>query len=257
MCFFFSSGGQCFVLGQQHVCICRPGFSGQRCEINVSKCSRNPCSNGGSCHDLMATHDYTCTCLPGFTGKNCDMRTRDGCASGPCQNGGTCYVGPYAASFACHCPPGFMGSHCQFYQMPSVPDPPKPIPWVAISMGVGLVALLILCCMIALVIRQMQRQPERNSETMNNLSDFQKENLIPTSQLKNTNKNKDLDVDCVLEKSNYKLKNHALDYNLVKELTRAQEDKYHKSEKCIGEKSPFWLRRYELFLKKNLIFLYS
>lgn len=139
-----------------------------------------------------------------------------------------------------------MGSHCEF-PVRSVSEPPKQVPWVAISMGVGLVALLILCCMIAIVIRQMQRQPEQNSEAMNNLSDFQKENLIPASQLKNTNKNKDLEVDCVLEKSNYKLKNHTLDYNLMKELTSrgAQEDKYHKSEKCIGEKSPFWLRRYE------------
>ncbi|XP_053238855.1 delta-like protein 4 isoform X1 [Podarcis raffonei] len=238
-----SNGGQCFVLGQQHVCRCRPGFSGQKCEINISKCSRNPCTNGGSCHDLVTTHDYTCTCLPGYAGKNCETRTRDECASEPCQNGGTCYVGLYPTTFACHCPSGFMGSHCEF-PVRSVSEPPKQVPWVAISMGVGLVALLILCCMIAIVIRQMQRQPEQNSEAMNNLSDFQKENLIPASQLKNTNKNKDLEVDCVLEKSNYKLKNHTLDYNLMKELTSrgAQEDKYHKSEKCIGEKSPFWLR---------------
>ncbi|KAJ6667326.1 hypothetical protein lerEdw1_017304 [Lerista edwardsae] len=242
-----ANGGQCFVLGQLHVCRCRPGFSGQKCEININKCSRNPCSNGGSCHDLVATHDYRCTCLPGYTGRNCDVRTRDGCASGPCQNGGTCYIPHYATSFACHCPLGFMGNHCEFPATVPVGGVPwvatKPVPWVAISMGIGLVALLILCCMIAIVIRQMQRHPEQNLETMNNLTDFQKENLIPASQLKNTNKNKDLEVDCVLEKSNNKPKNHTLDYNLVKELTSrgTQEDKYHKSEKCIGEKSPFWL----------------
>ncbi|XP_034273720.1 delta-like protein 4 [Pantherophis guttatus] len=242
-----ANGGQCFVMGQQHVCRCRPGFSGQTCEIYISRCLRNPCSHGGSCQDLDATHDYKCTCLPGFTGRNCEIRTRDGCSSGPCQNGGTCYIGLYTKSFACHCPSGFLGTHCEFaVANPAtsiIPPLPKPLPWVAISMGVGLVALLILCCMIAIVIRQMQRHPEQNSETMNNVSDFQKENLIPASQLKNTNKNKDLEIDCVLEKSNYKLKNHTLDYNLVKELTNrgTQEDKYHKSEKCIGEKSPFWL----------------
>lgn len=248
-----SVGGQCFVMGQQHVCRCRPGFSGQTCEIYISRCSRNPCSHGGSCQDLDATHDYKCTCLPSFTGRNCEIRTRDGCSSGPCQNGGTCYSGLYTKSFACHCPSDFQGIHCEFAVNPvtSIILPlPKTVPWVAISMGVGLVALLILCCMIAIVIRQMQRHPEQNSETMNNVSDFQKENLIPASQLKNTNKNKDLEIDCVLEKSNYKLKNHTLDYNLVKELTNrgAQEDKYHKSEKCIGEKSPFWLCRYEISL---------
>lgn len=107
-------------------------------------------------------------------------------------------------------------------------------------MGVGLVALLILFCMIAMVIRQMRMHPEQDLETMNNLSDFQKDNLIPASQLKNTNKNKDLEVDCGLEKSNYKPKNHKLDYNLVKDLTSrgTQEEKYYKSEKCLGEKSP-------------------
>lgn len=236
------------------MCRCRPGFSGQKCEVNISKCARNPCSNGGSCHDLVTTHDYTCTCLPGFTGRNCEVRTRDGCASGPCQNGGTCYVGLYMNSFACHCPPAFMGSHCEFsYPLTEVH---KPVPWVAISMGVGLVVFLILCCMIAIVIRQMHRHPEQNSEAMNNLSEFQKENLIPASQLKNTNKNKDLEMDCVLEKSNYKPKNHMLDYNLVKDLTTRgiQEDKYHKTEKCIGEKSPFWLHRYSSFSLKALVF---
>jgi len=139
-----------------------------------------------------------------------------------------------------------MGSRCELpvYSVP-ITLPPKPVPWIAISMGVGLVALLILFCMIAMVIRQMRMHPQQDLETMNNLSDFQKDNLIPASQLKNTNKNKDLEVDCGLEKSNYKPKNHKLDYNLVKDLTSrgTQEDKYYKSEKCLGEKSPLRLHR--------------
>ncbi|XP_042705431.2 delta-like protein 4 isoform X2 [Chrysemys picta bellii] len=237
-----ANGGHCFDLGQLRVCRCRAGFSGQKCEININECTRNPCSNGGSCHDLI--NDYTCTCLPGYTGRNCDIKTRDECASGPCQNGATCYDGLYNANFLCNCPYGFMGSRCEFpvYTVP-VPYPPKPVPWIAISMGVGLVALLVLFCMIAMVIRQMRRHPEQDLETMNNLSDFQKDNLIPASQLKNTNKNKDLEVDCGLEKSNYKPKNHILDYNLVKDLPSrgTQEDKYYKSEKCLGEKPPLRL----------------
>lgn len=96
--------------------------------------------------------------------------------------------------------------------------------------------------------------PQQDLETMNNLSDFQKDNLIPASQLKNTNKNKDLEVDCGLEKSNYKPKNHKLDYNLVKDLTSrgTQEDKYYKSEKCLGEKSPLRLHRWEFSLPCSL-----
>ncbi|KFP05938.1 Delta-like 4, partial [Calypte anna] len=237
-----ANDGNCFYLGQIRVCRCRPGFSGQKCEININDCARNPCSNGGTCHDLI--NDYTCTCLPGYSGRNCDIKTRDECASGPCENGGTCYSGLYSANFVCYCPSGFMGNRCELpvYSVP-VTLPPKPVPWIAISMGVGLVALLILFCMIAMVIRQMRMHPEQDLETMNNLSDFQKDNLIPASQLKNTNKNKDLEVDCGLEKSNYKPKNHKLDYNLVKDLTSrgTQEDKYYKSEKCLGEKSPLRL----------------
>ncbi|PKK31579.1 hypothetical protein A306_00001943 [Columba livia] len=237
-----ANDGNCFYLGQIRVCRCRPGFSGQKCEININDCARNPCSNGGTCHDLI--NDYTCTCLPGYSGRNCDIKTRDECASGPCENGGTCYSGLYSANFVCYCPSGFMGNRCELpvYTVP-VTLPPKPVPWIAISMGVGLVALLILFCMIAMVIRQMRMHPEQDLETMNNLSDFQKDNLIPASQLKNTNKNKDLEVDCGLEKSNYKPKNHKLDYNLVKDLTSrgTQEDKYYKSEKCLGEKSPLRL----------------
>ncbi|NXG28190.1 DLL4 protein, partial [Dromaius novaehollandiae] len=237
-----ANDGNCFYLGQIRVCRCRAGFSGQKCEININDCARNPCSNGGTCHDLI--NDYTCTCLPGYSGRNCDIKTRDECASGPCENGGTCYSGLYSANFVCYCPSGFMGNRCELpvYTVP-VTLPPKPVPWIAISMGVGLVALLILFCMIAMVIRQMRMHPEQDLETMNNLSDFQKGNLIPASQLKNTNKNKDLEVDCGLEKSNYKPKNHKLDYNLVKDLTSrgTQEDKYYKSEKCLGEKSPLRL----------------
>ncbi|NXV26428.1 DLL4 protein, partial [Rissa tridactyla] len=237
-----ANDGNCFYLGQIRVCRCRAGFSGQKCEININDCARNPCSNGGTCQDLI--NDYTCTCLPGFSGRNCDIKTRDECASGPCENGGTCYSGLYSANFVCYCPSGFMGNRCELpvYPVP-VTLPPKPVPWIAISMGVGLVALLILFCMIAMVIRQMRMHPEQDLDPMNNLSDFQKDNLIPASQLKNTNKNKDLEVDCGLEKSNYKPKNHKLDYNLVKDLTSrgTQEDKYYKSEKCLGEKSPLRL----------------
>ncbi|KAK9409709.1 delta-like 4 [Crotalus adamanteus] len=271
------NGATCTNTGQgSYTCSCQEGFTGKDCERNISECDSSPCKNGGSCTDLG--NKYQCTCLPGYDGINCEHTTLT-CLDSPCFNGGTCLEKEKGTSYACLCPMGFTGSNCEKKEdrctnnpcanggqcfvmgqqhvcrcrpgfsgqtlnpVTIIPPLPKPVPWVAISMGVGLVALLILCCMIAIVIRQMQRHPEQNSETMNNVSDFQKENLIPASQLKNTNKNKDLEIDCVLEKSNYKLKNHTLDYNLVKELTNrgAQEDKYHKSEKCIGEKSPFWL----------------
>lgn len=75
---------------------------------------------------------------------------------------------------------------------------------------------------------------------MNNLSDFQKDNLIPASQLKNTNKKVDLEVDCGSEKSNYKHNNYHLDYKSSKEYKddMSQDDRTHSYEKCPEEKTP-------------------
>lgn len=76
---------------------------------------------------------------------------------------------------------------------------------------------------------------------MNNLSESQRDNLIPTSQLKNTNKQVSLEVDCTPDKSNYIHKNCHLDYNSSKEFKDivSQEDKSsHKYEKCLEEKIP-------------------
>lgn len=78
-------------------------------------------------------------------------------------------------------------------------------------------AVLVLLCMVVVVIRHFkkQRSKQQDSKTMNNLSkvDFQKENLISAQELKNTNKNVSLGMDCPREKSNHKHINHYhLDY---------------------------------------------
>ncbi|KAK6481291.1 delta-like protein 4 [Huso huso] len=237
-----ANGGQCVDLGHSRNCRCRPGFTGQRCEININECASKPCSNGGTCIDNI--NDYKCRCAPGYSGRNCEIKTRDECASNTCSNGGTCQSSTYGSSFYCKCPIGFTGSRCEFYTV-SVPDSrDQTFPWVAISLAVGLVALLMLLCIIVVVLRHIRRQrdlEEQDSETMNNLSNFQKDNLIPASQLKNTNKKVDLEVDCEVEKSNYKHKNYHLDYNLVKDFKddMSQEDKCHNCDKlCPEEKIP-------------------
>ncbi|XP_042543839.1 delta-like protein 4 [Dipodomys spectabilis] len=236
-----ANGGQCLNRGPTRMCRCRPGFTGPHCELSMGgDCSHSPCANGGTCHHLE--NGPVCTCPAGFSGRRCEVRTAsNACASGPCFNGATCYAGLSMDSFVCNCPYGFVGSRCEF----PVGLPPS-FPWVAVSLGVGLVVVLVLLGMVAVAVRQLRlRRPDDSSrEAMNNLSDFQKDNLIPAAQLKNTNQKKELEVDCGLDKSNCgKHQNHTLDYNLAPgHLGRGTlPGKYPHSDKSLGEKVPLRL----------------
>ncbi|XP_064421166.1 delta-like protein 4 isoform X1 [Latimeria chalumnae] len=232
------NGGVCYDIGHKRFCRCLSGFTGQRCEFSINKCDQHPCANGGACIDRI--NDYACICPYGYSGRTCAIGPKDDCASGPCLNGGTCSSEPYGIHFVCHCLVSFTGIRCEMPVITvPVPMPPAGFPWMAVSMAVGLVALLMFLCLIVIILRHIHRQRGlgQELEAMNNRSDFQRDNLIPTSQLKNTNKKMDLEVDCGMEKSNYKQKNRTLDYNLVKDLKDGllQEDKCLKSEKCLEE----------------------
>lgn len=107
-------------------------------------------------------------------------------------------------------------------------------------------AALVFFCMVVMVICHVrkQRDKERDTETMNNISkgDFQRENLISTLELKNNNKKIDLEVDCPREKSNQKHINHYhLDYKTSAgykdELSFLDKDE--NCEKTIEEKKHF------------------
>ncbi|XP_029900925.1 delta-like protein 4 [Myripristis murdjan] len=242
-----ANGGHCVLLGNSPLCSCLSGFRGLRCEININDCATNPCANGSTCIDRI--NSYTCTCPPGYTGRHCDNPI-DRCASHPCMNGGTCTIGAKGEP-ACICPAHYSSPQCQTSNMQVDPstkkswEPGETLSWAAISLGVGLVALLVLLCMVVVILRHIrkQRNREQDSETMNNLSkaDFQKENLISTLELKNTNKKIDLEVDCPREKSNCKHINHYhLDYKTSKghkgELSLLDKDE--NCEKTIEDKMP-------------------
>ncbi|KAF6731683.1 Delta-like protein 4 [Oryzias melastigma] len=217
-----TNGGHCVVQGNIRMCSCRSGFTGIRCEINIDECASNPCANGSTCMDRI--NDYSCTCPPGYVGRHCD-RPMNRCASQPCLNGGTCTIGPKGKA-TCLCPAYYTGPHCEASDHSSSNTPSsntgieysEKLNLAAISFGVGLVAFLLLLCIVVVVLRHKKKQrsaEEQDSETMNNLSkaDFQKENLISTIDLKNTNKKVDLEVDCPAEKCNHKYINHYhLDY---------------------------------------------
>ena len=69
--------------GRGFQCICRSGFSGERCKIvNYNDCAPNPCQNNGTCVDLI--NDFTCICPPAYTGALCIVNI-DECSPNLCN----------------------------------------------------------------------------------------------------------------------------------------------------------------------------
>lgn len=40
----------------------------------IDECATDPCQNGGSCTDLVAS--YSCVCVAGYEGNNCETGTK-------------------------------------------------------------------------------------------------------------------------------------------------------------------------------------
>ncbi len=52
-----------------YTCMCKPGYRGVLCQTDIDECQSQPCTNGGTCTDLV--NRFNCTCLIGFTGPTC------------------------------------------------------------------------------------------------------------------------------------------------------------------------------------------
>jgi len=103
------NGATCLVdILAGYICQCPPGYSGKKCEINVDECASNPCTNSGTCSDLI--NDFACECVPGYSGKKCEIDV-DECASNPCKNSGSC--SDLINNYACKCANGFYGKNCE------------------------------------------------------------------------------------------------------------------------------------------------
>uniref|UniRef100_A0A673FM18 Crumbs cell polarity complex component 2b n=1 Tax=Sinocyclocheilus rhinocerous TaxID=307959 RepID=A0A673FM18_9TELE len=51
-------------------CTCRPGFTGDRCEVDIDECESDPCRNGGTC--VNRHNHYLCECVSDFSGEDCE-----------------------------------------------------------------------------------------------------------------------------------------------------------------------------------------
>ncbi|XP_035691148.1 uncharacterized protein LOC118426042 isoform X8 [Branchiostoma floridae] len=102
------NGAECKDIGNKFQCICKLGFTGDRCETNVDDCSQNPCENGGVCEDQV--NGFKCICAKGYSGNVCELNIDD-CAGKPCQNGAECR--DKVDDFECVCPKGYAGVLCE------------------------------------------------------------------------------------------------------------------------------------------------
>lgn len=51
---------------------CPAGFDGLACDHDIDECAAQPCLNGATCTDGIAS--YTCACVAGYTGASCETR---------------------------------------------------------------------------------------------------------------------------------------------------------------------------------------
>ncbi|KAI3385915.1 hypothetical protein SNEBB_005784 [Seison nebaliae] len=119
------NSGQCISNGLSFYCICKNGFTGQRCEKagaiptspTANACAQQPCQNNGQCIPNGAA--FTCNCVNGYSGFVCQNPptpatqppASNACLQNPCQNNGQCV--PNGASFKCNCINGYSGFVCQ------------------------------------------------------------------------------------------------------------------------------------------------
>ncbi len=58
------NNGTCVDRVAEFECICRDGFQGELCQINIDDCQSASCENGATCVD--GVDGYSCSCPDGY-----------------------------------------------------------------------------------------------------------------------------------------------------------------------------------------------
>ena len=71
-----SSSSSTFVSSSYHhdsVCVCKDGYAGERCQIMLNECAKEPCPTYKECIPDSSLKGYSCHCPEGLTGQLCNI----------------------------------------------------------------------------------------------------------------------------------------------------------------------------------------
>ncbi|XP_028277980.1 protocadherin Fat 3 [Parambassis ranga] len=132
------------------MCSCSAGYTGGRCETEVTSCMPNPCQNGGDCKPVGSA--FLCGCPRGLGGLICDEDVNE-CDRDECGNGGEC-VNTFG-SFYCNCSEGYEGQFCddEAAADPGDDTQAEPLSYVGPGeiIGIGVLAFVIIFLLILFI----------------------------------------------------------------------------------------------------------
>ncbi|XP_045895570.1 protocadherin Fat 3 isoform X2 [Micropterus dolomieu] len=132
------------------MCSCSAGFTGGRCEIELTSCMPNPCQNDGDCRPVGSA--FLCDCPGGLGGLICDEDVNE-CDQDECGNGAEC-VNTFG-SFYCNCSEGYEGQFCDDQTADDLGDDTQAEPLSYIGpgeiIGIGVLAFVIILLLILFI----------------------------------------------------------------------------------------------------------